>query len=196
MTNQRPLFFFSTEFREVIFFSLPVVYDNEIVRNTPNALDGKSGLICLVRYCKLLLPTCIAISGYLSQWVEPKWCWLATQDHAKLVYGTHLAVLKATFIASFRPAVALQPKRSSLLFRVCFRSVTCKSPRVRHLYVIPTLTRSMFLRHKDNFTILCHYFEFHGSELGRSSGCWTSSACPAGIEHRFGWECPILVHSV
>ena len=35
---------------------------------------------------KLLVPTCFAIFGYPWQWVETKWRWLATQDHAKLVY--------------------------------------------------------------------------------------------------------------
>ena len=37
---------------------------------------------------KLSVPTCFAIFGYPWQWVETKWRWLATQDHAKLVYST------------------------------------------------------------------------------------------------------------
>ena len=41
-------------------------------------------------YSKLLMPTCFAISGHPWQWVETKWRWLATQDHAKLVYSQHI----------------------------------------------------------------------------------------------------------
>ena len=37
-------------------------------------------------YFKLFVPTCFAISGYPLQWANTKWRWLATQDHAKLVY--------------------------------------------------------------------------------------------------------------
>ena len=46
------------------------------------------------RYSKLLVPTCFAISGYPWHWVETKWRWLATQDHAKLVYRAHRAPLQ------------------------------------------------------------------------------------------------------
>ena len=37
-------------------------------------------------YLKLLVPTYFAISGYPWQSGKTKWRWLATQDHAKLVY--------------------------------------------------------------------------------------------------------------
>ena len=42
------------------------------------------------------MPTCFAISGYPWQWVETKWHWLATQDHAKLVY-------EEVFTSTFSP---------------------------------------------------------------------------------------------
>ena len=43
--------FFTTEFAvKSNFFTLPVVNDNEIVRSTSDWVEGKSGLICLVRY--------------------------------------------------------------------------------------------------------------------------------------------------
>ena len=38
-------------------------------------------------FSKLLVPTkCFPFSGHTRQWVETKWRWLATQDHAGLVY--------------------------------------------------------------------------------------------------------------
>ena len=45
-----PCFFFYNRIREQQFFTLPVVNDNEIVRSTSDGVEGKTGLICLVRY--------------------------------------------------------------------------------------------------------------------------------------------------
>ena len=45
-----PCFFFYNRIREKHFFTLPVVNDNEIVRSTSDWVEGKTGLICLVRY--------------------------------------------------------------------------------------------------------------------------------------------------
>ena len=42
--------FFYNGIREKQFFTLPVVNDNEIVRSTSNGEEGKTDLICLVRY--------------------------------------------------------------------------------------------------------------------------------------------------
>ena len=42
--------FFYQRIREKQFFTLPVVNDNEMVRSTSDGVEGKSGLICLVRY--------------------------------------------------------------------------------------------------------------------------------------------------
>ena len=82
--GQPTSFFFYNRIREKQFFTLPVVNDNEIVRNTSGVVEGKAGLINLfgVLHSKLLVPTCIAISGYAWQWVETKRRWLATQDLA------------------------------------------------------------------------------------------------------------------
>ena len=44
--------YFTTEFAKSIFFTLPVVNDNEIVRNTSDGVKKKSGLICSVRYIR------------------------------------------------------------------------------------------------------------------------------------------------
>ena len=44
-----PMFFYN-RIHEKQFFTLPVVNDNEIVRNTSDVVEGKSGLICLVCY--------------------------------------------------------------------------------------------------------------------------------------------------
>ena len=85
---------FYNRIREMQFFTLPDVNDNEIVRSTFDRVEGKSGLFCLVRYSKLLVPTCFAISGYPWQKVETKWRWLATQDHSKLVHRVINARLK------------------------------------------------------------------------------------------------------
>ena len=49
VASQRHVFF-ATEFTKSICFTLPVVNDNEIVRNTSGVVEGKSGLICLVCY--------------------------------------------------------------------------------------------------------------------------------------------------
>ena len=79
--------FFTTEFVKSNFLPCQVVNDNKIVRNTSDRVEGKSGLnLFSALYLKLLVPTSFAISGYPWQWVETKWRWLATQDHAKLVY--------------------------------------------------------------------------------------------------------------
>ena len=63
-------FFFYNRIHEKQFFTLPVVHDHKIVQSTSDGVEGKSGLICLVRYSKLLVPTCFAIYGYPWQWVE------------------------------------------------------------------------------------------------------------------------------
>ena len=77
--------YFYNRIRERTIFSLKV-NDNEIVQNTSDGLEGKSGLMFGALYLKLLVPTCLAISRYPWHWEETKWLWLATQDHAKLVY--------------------------------------------------------------------------------------------------------------
>ena len=45
MASQRHVFFYN-RIREKQFFTLPVVNDNEIVRNTSGVEEGKPGLIC------------------------------------------------------------------------------------------------------------------------------------------------------
>ena len=42
--------FFYNRVCEKHFFTLPVINENEIVRSTSDGVEGKSGLICLVRY--------------------------------------------------------------------------------------------------------------------------------------------------
>ena len=51
VASQRHVFFFATEFVKSNFLpELPVVNDNEIVRCTSDGVEGKTGLIFLVRY--------------------------------------------------------------------------------------------------------------------------------------------------
>ena len=47
VASQRHVFY--NRIHEKQFFTLPVVNDNEIVRSTSEGVEGKTGLICLVR---------------------------------------------------------------------------------------------------------------------------------------------------
>ena len=51
-SQRHVVFFFCNRIREKQFFTLPVVNDNEIVQSTSSGVEGKSGLIFLVRYIR------------------------------------------------------------------------------------------------------------------------------------------------
>ena len=74
--------FFTTEFAKSNSFTLQVVNDNDIVRM--GRRENRFNLFGAL-YSKMLVSTCFPISGYPWQWVETKWRWLATPNHAKLV---------------------------------------------------------------------------------------------------------------
>ena len=46
----QPTLCFYNRIRVKQFFALPIINDNEIVRTKSDRVEGKSGLICLVRY--------------------------------------------------------------------------------------------------------------------------------------------------
>ena len=78
-------FFFATEFAKSNFLpcQLSMITDHAIhVRWRRREIRfNLFGTLSL----KLLMPVDFAVSGYPWHWVETKWCWLATQDHAKPV---------------------------------------------------------------------------------------------------------------
>ena len=52
--------FFYNRIHEKQIFTLSVVHDNEIVRSTCNGVEGKSGLICVVRYIRSCWCRCVS----------------------------------------------------------------------------------------------------------------------------------------
>ena len=77
----QPSPFFYNRIREKKF-SLPVVNDNEIVRNTSDRVEGKP-----VFLFGALFETVGADVFLVIPWrKKQKWRWLATEDHAELVY--------------------------------------------------------------------------------------------------------------
>ena len=54
------------------------------MRSTSDGVEGKPGLICLVFEA---VGAVFRNFWYPLQWVGTKWRWLATQDHAKLIYA-------------------------------------------------------------------------------------------------------------
>ena len=84
-SQRHVFFFFATEFAKSNFLpcQLSMITDHAIhVRWRRREIRfNLFGTLSL----KLLMPVDFAVSGYPWHWVETKWCWLATQDHAKPV---------------------------------------------------------------------------------------------------------------